>query len=88
MHAVVVRVSLGDDDSASLQQLRDEVVPAVSQAPGFTTGYWVRLEGEREGTSVIVFDSEDNARSAAERFQPPEGVTLQSMEVGEVVASA
>jgi hypothetical protein len=88
MHAVVVRVSLSDDDSASLEELRNEVVPRVTQAPGFETGYWVRLDGEKAGTSVIVFDSEENARNASERFQPPAGVTLQSMEVGEVVASA
>jgi hypothetical protein len=88
MHAIVVRVSLSDDDTTSLEQLRSEVVPRVAQAPGFVTGYWVRLEGERQGTSVIVFDSEDTARSASERFQPPDGVTLESMEVGEVVANA
>jgi len=88
MHAIVVRVSLSDDDSASLEELRNEVVPRVSQAPGFVTGYWVRLEGEKQGSSVIVFDSEDNARNASERFQPPAAVTLESMEVGEVVANA
>ena len=88
MHAVVVRVSLSDDDSASLDELREQVVPRVSQAPGFVAGYWVRLEGEKEGTSVIVFDSEDNARSAGDQFQPPAGVTLESMEFGEVVANA
>jgi hypothetical protein len=88
MHAVVVRVTLSDDDSASLDELRQQVVPRVSQAPGFVAGYWVRLDGEKEGNSVIVFDSEENARSASERFQPPEGVSLQSMEVGEVVANA
>jgi heme-degrading monooxygenase HmoA len=88
MHAVVVRVTLSDDDSASLAELREQVVPRVSQAPGFVAGYWVRLEGEKQGTSVVVFDSEDNARSAGEQFQPPEGVTLESLEVGEVVANA
>jgi hypothetical protein len=88
MHGVVVRVNLSDDDSASLEELREQVVPRVSQAPGFVAGYWVRIEGEKQGTSVIVFDSEDNARSAADHFQPPEGVTLESIEVGEVVASA
>jgi hypothetical protein len=88
MHAVVVRVALSDDDSASLEQLREQVVPRVSQAPGFVAGYWVRLEGEKTGTSVIVFDSQDNARAAGEQFQPPEGVTLESMEFGEVVANA
>jgi hypothetical protein len=88
MHAVVVRANLSDDDSASLEELREQIVPRVAQAPGFVTGYWVRLEGERQGASVIVFESEDNARSAAGQFQPPEGVTLGSIEVGEVVANA
>jgi heme-degrading monooxygenase HmoA len=88
MHAVVFRVTLSDDDAAALEELREQVVPRVSQAPGFVTGYWVRLEGEKEGTSVVVFDSEDDARSAKDQFQPPEGVTLQSSEVGEVVANA
>ena len=88
MHAVVVRVSLSDDDSASLEVLREQVVPRVSQAPGFVAGYWVRLDGEKTGTSVIVFDSEDNARSAGDQFQPPEGVSLESLEIGEVVANA
>jgi hypothetical protein len=88
MHALVVRVSLSEDDAASLKQLTEEVVPFVSQLPGFVTGYWVRLDGEREGTSVIAFESEENAQAAKERFQPPEGVTLQSAEVGEVVAQA
>jgi hypothetical protein len=88
MHAVVVRVTLSDDDSESLKELREQIVPRVAQAPGFVAGYWVRLDGETQGTSVIAFDSEDNARSAADQFQPPEGVTLESMEVGEVVANA
>ena len=88
MHAVVIRVTLSDDDSGSLEELRQEIVPRVSQAPGFVTGYWVRLEGEKQGTSVVVFDSEEQARSAGEQFQPPEGVTLESLEIGEVVAKA
>jgi hypothetical protein len=88
MHAVVVRVGLSDDDAASLQELKEQVVPRVSQAPGFVAGYWVRLEGERQGTSVIVFDSEEQARGVADQFQPPQGVTLESVHIGEVVASA
>ena len=88
MHAVVVRVRLSDDDSVALEELRQQVVPRVSQAPGFVRGYWVRLEGEKQGTSVVVFDSEEQARNAGEQFQPPEGVTLESVEIGEVVANA
>ena len=88
MHAVVVKAKLSDDDSASLEELRQQVVPRVSQAPGFVAGYWVRFESENRGTSVVVFDSEENARNAASQFQPPEGVTLESIDVGEVVANA
>jgi len=88
MHAVVVRAKLSDDDSASLEELRQQVVPRVSQAPGFVAGYWVRFQSENRGTSVIVFDSEENARNAGDQFQPPGGVTLESVDVGEVVANA
>jgi hypothetical protein len=67
-------------------------VPRVSQAPGFVAGYWVRLEGGDEGNSVIVFESEDAARAAAERIRENTdtnpGVTLNDITVGEVVASA
>ena len=87
MHAVVVRVTI-DDESRSVEQLRQEVVPRVAQAPGFVTGYWVRLEDGNQGSSVAVFDSEENARSASEQLRPPEGVTLESVELGEVVANA
>ena len=87
MHAVVTRVTINDNDAAE-SHLHEQVVPGVSQAPGFVTGYWVRLEGEKQGTSVVVFDSEEQARNAGEQFQPPEGVTLESVEIGEVVANA
>ena len=91
MHAVVTRVSVEDSPEAT-EFLRERIVPGVKQAPGFVAGYWVRLEGGDEGTSVIAFESEDNAREAAARIeegvgQNP-GVTLKSVTVGEVVANA
>jgi hypothetical protein len=88
MHAVVVRVTINNREEAE-QRLRSEVVPQVSSAPGFQAGYWT---GEDDsGLSMIVFDSEENARAAAERVPAnvPEGaVTLEGVEVREVVASA
>jgi len=51
----------------------------------------VRLDGD-EGNSVIVFESEDAARAAAERIREAvgsnPGVTLNDVTVGEVVANA
>jgi heme-degrading monooxygenase HmoA len=91
MHAVVVKVNV-QDASVATENLRESVVPRVKQAPGFVTGYWVRLEGGDEGNSVIVFESEDAARAAADQIRSAvdsnTGVTLQDIAVGEVVANA
>jgi hypothetical protein len=88
MHAVVLTVTISGDEEAGRQELRDQIVPRVKGNPGFVAGYWVRLEGDK-GTSVVVFESEDAARSALEQApEPPEGVTIDTREVGEVVASA
>jgi hypothetical protein len=87
MHAVVVEVTINDADAAT-SFLNDELVPRVSQAPGFVAGYWVRLGNT--GRSVVVFESEDVANTALENIQqrPGDFVTVNSAEVGEVVASA
>lgn len=87
MHAIVVRVSI-DDAEAATARLREDVVPRVSQAPGFVAGYWTRKEGT--GLSMLVFESEEAATNAEQRVRAnlPEGVNLESTEVREVVANA
>jgi hypothetical protein len=87
MHAVVVHVTLSDPD-ASGSVLREQVVPRVSQAPGFVAAYWTRKDNT--GLSMTVWESEDAASAASEmvRTMAPEGVTVESVEVREVVASA
>ena len=89
MHAVVVRVSIGDVDEAEVE-LRENVVPRVSQAPGFVAGYWTRSEDESNGLSMLLFESEDAARGAAEGIgeNVPDAVTLENVEVREVVENA
>ena len=90
LHAVVVTVTIIDFDRA-VQILNERIVPGASQAPGFVAGYWTRSEDNR-GSSMIVFDSEDAANGAAQMIQSqaPESdaVTLESVEVREVVANA
>jgi hypothetical protein len=87
MHAIVVRVNI-DDSEADTVQLREEVVPRVSQAPGFVAGYWTRKDNT--GLAMLVFESEEAATSAEERVRAnmPDAVTLESTEVREVVANA
>ena len=72
------------------EMLTDRIVPAISQAPGFIAGYWTRSEDNR-GVSLIAVESEDAARSLAEMIQgapQDDAVTLESVEVREVVAHA
>jgi hypothetical protein len=87
MHGVVVRVSIQDRDGA-VATLRERVVPAVSKAPGFVAGYWLGQEGD--GLSVAVFESEEAARAMADQVRSvaPEQVTVEDVEVREVVAHA
>ena len=89
MHAVVVRVTVNDVE-ASIKELRETVVPTVSQALGFVAGYWTRREDSDKGLSMIVFESEENANEAVARIRSaaPEDVTVEDVEVREVVASA
>ncbi|MGH2994653.1 MAG: hypothetical protein ACRDL1_14115 [Solirubrobacterales bacterium] len=89
MHAVIVSVTINDAEKATTF-LRDEIVPRVKQAPGFVAGYWARLEGGDKGRGTIVFESEDAARAVAGQItqDPGQAVTLDSVDVGEVVESA
>jgi hypothetical protein len=87
MHAVAVRLTIHDPE-ADLDALRGQVVPWVSQASGFVTGFWTRKGNS--GLSMIVFDSEDAANAATERLRSdmPDVATLEDIEVREVVAHA
>ena len=87
MHAVVVKVTVNEVEMAQ-EELQNRVVPNVSQSPGFVAGYWTR--SGNEGLSMVVFESEDAARQMADRVPQilPEFVTLQNVEVREVVANA
>ena len=87
MHAAVVHVTISDPESSE-PILREHVVSRVSQMPGFVAGYWTRTDNT--GLSMTIWESEDAARTAAEmaRSLAPDGVTVESTEVREVVASA
>jgi hypothetical protein len=76
MHAVVVRVAIKGEQPA-MQHLREQVVPRVSQAPGFAAGYWTRKDNT--GLSRM-----------SERLPSmiPDSVNLESAEVREVAAHA
>jgi hypothetical protein len=55
MHAVVVNVTVKDPEAAALA-LRERLVPRVSHAPGFVTGYWTMKDNT--GLTMLIFESE------------------------------
>jgi hypothetical protein len=89
VHAVVVKVTIGDREAAQ-QRLDQDVVPQVSQAPGFQAGYWTWKDNT--GLSMVIVDSEDAANQMADRarqmVESIDAVSLEGVEVREVVAHA
>jgi hypothetical protein len=89
VHAVVVNVSISDREAAQ-RRLDQDVVPGVSQAPGFQAGYWTWKNNS--GLSMAIFDSEDAANQSADRaramIEGNTAVSLINVEVREVVAHA
>jgi hypothetical protein len=93
MHAVLVEVDLGDvDRDVALKNLRGDIVPRVSAAPGFQSGSWMAPNQEGKGLALLIFDTEENAGRAAEMVKvgsnPQPGATVERCEVREVAATA
>jgi hypothetical protein len=87
MHAVVVTVDITDSEAAQ-GHLEDETIPMVKGAPGFVGGYWVLLD-EGHGLSVVVFETEEQARAGAPEVGAKRpGVTFTSVKFGEVTGNA
>ena len=91
MYAVFVATNI-DDFGQARASLHDTVIPTVSGLPGFVSGVWLAPEnGESgEGNSVVVFDSEDAARTMADRLKtnPPPNVEIRRAEVRPVAGTA
>jgi len=92
MHAVVVTVTIAPGQVETARAaLREQVIPRVSKAPGFVKGYWTTADDQQRGMSLVVFSTKNNAEQAAGMVRsapPPPGVTLNNVEVREVVAEA
>lgn len=89
MYAALATVTITDYDHAR-RLLHDDVLPTITEVPGFVAGYWLApVDGT--GMSILIFETEDEARAMA--AQMPHGrelneyVTVESVEVREVAGS-
>jgi hypothetical protein len=90
MHAALVRANIpGGVTDARAKNLREEVIPMVSSAPGFVAGYWTDVVDDK-GFAFVVFNDEASAKAAA---PPPgtdmgEGVTIEYVDFREILGNA
>ena len=93
MYAVVGQVKVDTTREGEARKILEEfTVPAARGLEGFDSGYWARAMDGDEGHSFLLFDSEANARTAADRIAqgpPPDApVSFTSVSVCEVVAQS
>src|SRR5688572_22693452 len=94
MHAVVVSVKIPKDRDAEAEELfHNEVLPRVTQAPGFVSATWISWPNASDGktdTSIVLYESKEHAEQAARNALEGTGplVTVVSVEVGAVSAQA
>jgi hypothetical protein len=94
MHAVFVEVSADESHIEAARQFLPQRAAPLARERGAKAGHWLAPRGGR-GVSIVVFETEDEARAAAAMFQvgeppmpdAPEGVTVTKVEVREVLAS-
>jgi hypothetical protein len=82
-------VSISDYQKAR-QLLHDDVLPTISDIPGFVSGHWLApIDGK--GMEILIFETRDEAQSMADQMPPGrqvnDFVTVESVEVREVAGS-
>ena len=81
-----VRIEPGKFDDLGTRMIQEDLLPQVSQAPGFVKAVWF---GDSElGHGLIVFDTEEQAH-AANQFVPSiefDGVQVISSQTYTIVA--
>ncbi len=69
MYAVLVEIDVSDVDRESgLSGLREQIVPGISQLPGFRSGTWLTGNEAGRALSLTLWESEVSARAFAGYF--------------------
>jgi hypothetical protein len=94
MYALFTEVNADESHIEAARGLLPKVAVPAAREDGAKAGYWLAPQNGR-GLSVVVFDTEDEARAVAARFEvgkppmpdAPPGVIVKTVEVREVIAS-
>ena len=90
MYATLVRTRHpGGVTDADVRVLREQAVPLLRAQPGFVAGYWTDTRGN-ESLAFFVFEDQSAASAAAPApgTDAGDGVTIEHVEVREILASA
>jgi hypothetical protein len=94
MYALFTEVNADESHIETAREVLPKAAVPMAREAGAKAGYWLAPQNGR-GVNVLVFDTEDQARAVAARFEvgkppmpeAPAGVTVKSVEVREVIAS-
>jgi hypothetical protein len=90
VHAALVTLTVDPEQApAAAEALTSDILPRVRSAAGFVAGYWLE-PAEGQGFSVVVFDTEEQAREAtppASSWAAP-GIAITGAEFRRVAVSA
>ena len=92
MYALVGTSKLNFENPDDAVKMANGLLSNLSNAPGFVTGSFARSADGNNGRSMILFETEEQAKAGAENARaniPADGpVELVSIDVYEVVAHA
>lgn len=93
MRAVLIEVNVaGVDREAGLRGIRNQLVPAISQMPGFRSGTWLTGNDDGVGLSLTLWETDEQADAFAQRFgvgaAPQSGVAVTRCELRKIAATA
>jgi hypothetical protein len=89
MYAAMATVSISDYEQAR-RVLHDDVLPTITDVPGFVSGHWLApVDGK--GLEILIFETLEEAQAMASQLphgrQLNDFVTVEAVEVREVAGS-
>jgi hypothetical protein len=92
---VFAEVNADESHIEAAREFLPKFAVPMAREGGAKAGYWLAPQNGR-GVSVVIYDTEDEARAVAARAEvgkpppfpdPPPGLTVRTVEVREVLAS-